>query len=54
MGPVIVYNLTAIYWIKDEARYIPEWIEFHLIQGYDHFILYDNGSTDKVFEIAKP
>ena len=49
-----MYNLTAIYWIKDEARYIPEWIEFHLMQGYDHFILYDNGSTDNVFEIAKP
>lgn len=47
-------QLTAIYWIKDEARYIPEWIEFHLMQGYDHFILYDNGSTDNVFEITKP
>ncbi len=54
METVIVNNLTAIYWIKDEARYIPEWIEFHLLQGYDHFILYDNGSTDNVFEIAKP
>jgi len=49
-----MFNLTAIYWVKNEARYIPEWIEFHLMQGYDHFILYDNGSTDNVFEIAKP
>jgi hypothetical protein len=39
-------RLTAIYWVKDEARYIPEWIEFHLMQGFEHFILYDNNSTD--------
>jgi len=49
-----MYNLTAIYWIKDEARYIPEWIEFHLLQGYDRFILYDNGSKDNVFVLMKP
>lgn len=47
-------NLTAIYWIKNEARYIPEWIEFHLLQGYDHFILYDNCSTDTPTIITKP
>lgn len=47
-------QLTAIYWVKNEARYIPEWIEFHLLQGYDHFILYDNQSTDKTLEVAKP
>lgn len=49
-----MYNLTAIYWIRNEARYIPEWIEFHLLQGYDHFILYDHDSTDNLAEIVKP
>lgn len=49
-----MHNLTAIYWVKNEARYIPEWIEFHLLQGYDHFILYDNKSTDKTLEVARP
>jgi hypothetical protein len=49
-----MFNLTAIYWIKDEARYLPEWIEFHLLQGYDHFILYDNGSRDYLLDVIKP
>jgi len=49
-----MYNLTGIYWIKDEARYIPEYIEFHLLQGFDHFIFYDNGSTDNLLEVISP
>lgn len=47
-------NLTAIYWIKNEAPYIPEYIEFHLLQGFDHFIFYDNGSTDDLDLIVEP
>lgn len=47
-------NLTAIYWIKDESRYIPEYIEFHLLQGFDHFILYDNKSTDDLLNVVSP
>jgi hypothetical protein len=47
-----MYNLTGIYWVKNEGKYIPEYVEFHLLQGFDHFILYDNGSTDN--ELIKP
>jgi hypothetical protein len=49
-----MFNLTAIYWIKNEARYLPEWIEFHAMQGFDHFILYDNGSTDGLEQVLRP
>lgn len=49
-----MYNLTGIYWIKNEARYLPEYIEFHLLQGFDHFIFYDNGSTDCTKEVLTP
>jgi hypothetical protein len=31
---------------KNEARYLMEWIGFHRMIGVDHFVLYDNGSTD--------
>jgi hypothetical protein len=31
---------------KNEARYLLEWIAFHRVIGVDHFVLYDNGSTD--------
>lgn len=47
-------NLTGIYWIKDEARYIPEYVEFHLLQGFNHFIFYDNNSKDNLLEVISP
>ena len=31
---------------QDEARYLAEWIEFHLLMGVEHFVLYDNDSED--------
>ena len=31
---------------KDEAPYLREWLEYHLMVGVDHFYLYDNNSTD--------
>lgn len=47
-------KLTCIYWIRDEARYLPEYLEFHLLQGVDHFILYQDGDTDRTPEVLKP
>lgn len=32
--------------IKNEARYIEEWLEYHLYIGFDKIWLYDNGSED--------
>lgn len=46
-----MYSVVAI--MKDEAPYLAEWIEFHKIQGFDNFHLYDNGSTDASVEIAE-
>jgi hypothetical protein len=31
---------------KNEAPYILEWIAYHRLVGIDHFVLYDNASTD--------
>ncbi|HYD64981.1 glycosyltransferase family 2 protein [Azospirillum sp.] len=36
--------LAAI--VKDEGPYIAEWVAYHRVIGFDHFLLYDNGSTD--------
>lgn len=32
--------------VKNEAPYIEEWVAFHLLQGVEHFYIYDNESTD--------
>jgi hypothetical protein len=31
---------------KDERKYLLEWIVYHKMIGFDHFVLYDNASTD--------
>ncbi|MGA3399261.1 MAG: glycosyltransferase family 2 protein [Acetobacteraceae bacterium] len=31
---------------ENEAAYLPEWLAYHRLVGVDHFMLYDNGSTD--------
>lgn len=31
---------------KDEARYLPEWVAYHLAIGIDRIFIYDNDSTD--------
>jgi hypothetical protein len=40
--------------VKDEARYLDEWIRFHLAIGVEHIFLYDNGSTDDTAEVIRP
>jgi len=32
--------------LQDEARWLPEWLEYHLDLGVGHFFLYNDGSTD--------
>ncbi len=39
---------------RNEAPYLAEWLEFHLLVGIEHFYLYDNGSTDNPDAILDP
>jgi hypothetical protein len=32
--------------VRNEARYLPEWVAFHLLSGADHMYIYDNDSSD--------
>ena len=43
---------STIY--RDDADYLPEWIEFHRLMGVERFFLYDNGSTDGSLEVLAP
>ena len=44
--------VTAI--IKNEGRYLPEWIQFQRLIGAEHIYLYDNGSTDDPLDVVTP
>lgn len=45
-------SICAIF--KDESPYLKEWIEFHLLVGFDHFYLFNNNSSDNYRETLKP
>lgn len=51
---VIAYELAVCTIFHNEAKYLAEWIEFHLEQGVEHFYLYNNLSTDDFAEVLKP
>jgi hypothetical protein len=40
--------------VKNEAAYMAEWIEYHLIIGVEKFYIYDNESTDGLKETLAP
>lgn len=40
--------------VKNEQDYIKEWLDYHLLLGVDIFYVFDNGSTDKTYEILYP
>jgi Glycosyltransferase family 92 len=50
----IRHELTACMKFKNAAQYLPEWIEFHQIVGFEHFYLYNNNSTDDYVEALAP
>lgn len=50
----ISYELTACMKFKNVARYLPEWIAFHQIVGFQHFYLYNNNSTDDYIKALAP
>jgi glycosyltransferase involved in cell wall biosynthesis len=46
------FSVVAI--VKDEAPYMAEWLEYHLLVGVEKFYIYDNGSSDNLLEILEP
>ena len=48
------YDLAVVAILKNEAPYLREWLDYHLLAGVEHFYLYDNDSTDNQAEVAAP
>lgn len=47
-------ELSIVCIAKNEADYIQEWIEYHLLAGVDRIYVYDNESTDNMKSILEP
>ena len=48
------YKLSICAIFQDEAKYLPEWIEYHRMLGVQHFYLYNNNSHDNYKEVLNP
>ena len=46
--------LSVCTLMKDRARYLREWLQYHLLVGVEHFYLYDHGSVDGLAEAIAP
>ena len=40
--------------IRDEARYLEEWLEYYLAAGVDHFFFYEKLSQDNYRDVLEP
>ena len=43
--------LAIIAIVRGEAEFLREWIEFHLMMGVEHFVIYDNGGDEPTRDI---
>ena len=51
---LFLYDLAVVAIFKNEARYLKEWLDYHLLAGVDHFYLYNNESSDDYKKILAP
>lgn len=47
-------NLSICAIFQNEGPFLQEWIEFHKLQGVQHFYLYNNNSKDSYKRVLKP
>ena len=47
-------DISIVLIVKNEARYIREWLEYHFLIGVDHVYIYDNDSTDGIHALLAP
>ena len=45
------YNISICAIFKNEAPYMREWIEYHILLGVEHFYLYNNNSDDNFRDV---
>jgi len=49
-----MHYLSVYCRFRDEKRYLREWLEYHLLQGVEHFYLFDHLSIDNPLAVLQP
>ena len=47
------YGVSICAIFKNEAKYLREWLTYHILIGVDHFYLYNNNSDDNYLDVLK-
>ncbi|WP_286144695.1 glycosyltransferase family 2 protein [Bacteroides caecimuris] len=47
------YYSSVVLLIKDENKYLKEWIDWYVSLGFDHIFIYDNGTKEDVNDIIQ-
>ena len=47
-------DLAVVTIMKNEAPYVKEWIDYHMLVGVHKFYIYDNESEDNLKEVLQP
>lgn len=48
------YKLSICAIVKNEEKFLREWIEYHRLVGVDHFYIYDIGNAEKTMAVLRP
>ena len=51
---LFLYDLAVVAIMKDEERYVKEWLDYYLLAGADHFYIYDNDSKPEFKKVLQP
>lgn len=51
---LFLYNLAVVSIMKNEAPYVKEWLDYHILAGVEHFYIFDNESPDNLKEVLQP
>lgn len=54
MGSSPRFRLAACVRVKNEGRFLPEFLAHHHLLGVQHFYLYDNNSSDELATVLAP
>lgn len=46
------YRISLCLIFNNEAPFLKEWLDYHIVVGIDHFYLYNNNSTDNYIDVA--
>ena len=51
--PGYKYTLSCCMNMRNEGKFLKEWLDHYISEGVEHFYLIDNGSTDNTMDIIK-